>query len=222
MMDKRRITIVDDHPLLAAGLRAALEGADLRVELLDPTVGADRLIEGISADRPDCAVLDLGLPFPGGGAALVGPLTEADVRVVVLTGETETALLARSSGAGAEAVLSKSEPLSDIVETILQVAGGQEVRAAQRAELAIRFHDHEAEEERRRAPFASLSPREQQILAGLMDGRTPADLADRHYVSVATVRTQIKSVLAKLGVGSQLQAVALAHRNHWRPAADTS
>mgnify|MGYP001822140592 CR=1 FL=1 len=218
-MTTRRLVIVDDHPLLAAGLRSELERSGAEVDLLDPTVGVAELIDRITAKRPDCAVLDLGLPFPGGGTMLIEPLVEREVPVVVLTGETEQQLLARSSEAGAKVVLSKAEPLGSIVETILQVAGGQDVRAAQRAELAAELRRLLAEQDQRQAPFAALSPREQQVLAGLMDGQAPSDLAEEHYVSVATVRTQIKSLLAKLGVSSQLQAVAMAHRNEWRPLA---
>lgn len=217
MISTRRIIIVDDHPLLAAGLQAELERAGAAAGLLDPTAGSGHLVDTITAASPDCAVLDLGLPIPGGGVSLIAPLVEREVRVVVLTGESERELLARSSVAGAQVVLSKTEALPDIVATILQVAAGQEVRAAQRAELAMELHRREAERHERQAPFAALSPREEQILAGLMDGQTPTDLADRHYVSVATVRTQIKSVLSKLSVGSQLQAVAMANRHRWQP-----
>lgn len=215
-MTAPRLTIVDDHPLLAAALRSELERSGADVTQLDPADGADRLVEAIAAIGPDCAVLDLGLPFDGGGPALIGPLVDRDVRVVVLTGEVDRRLLARSSALGAEAVLSKSEPLDDIVGTVLQVANGQAVRSAQRAELEIELRQLTAEEHEREAPFEQLSPREQQVLAGLMDGRAPAVLAEENYVSVATVRSQIKSLLAKLGVSSQLEAVAMAHRSRWR------
>lgn len=216
-MERRRIIIIDDHPLLAEALRGELERSGAEAELLDPTVGPERLVETVSSHSPDCAVLDLGLPFPGGGSDLIEPLVDHEVRVVVLTGETERPVLARSLGAGAEAVLSKSEPLDEIVETILQVSGGQAVRTAQRAELAVELQRLLAEQEQRDMVFAALSRRERQVLAGLMEGRAPSDLAEQNYVSIATVRSQIKSVLSKLGVSSQLQAVAMAHRSHWNP-----
>jgi DNA-binding NarL/FixJ family response regulator len=204
----RRIVIVDDHPLLASGLRGELEGSTAEVELLDPLVGPLELVEAISYRRPDCAVIDLGLPFTGGGLALIGPLAAEAIRVVVLTGQAERPLWARSLGRGAEIVISKSEPLDDIVETILGVAGGHEVRPRQRSELLAEMH-------RCHDPFADLSPREQQVLAGLMNGYGAAVLAQRHYVSVATIRAQIRSVLGKLGASSQLEAVVLAYRSRW-------
>lgn len=219
-MASHRITIVDDHPLLAAALRSELERSGAEVAQFDPMVGAERLVEMISSHEPDCAVLDLGLPFPGGGASLIEPLVSRETRVVVLTGETERRLLASSSGAGAEAVLSKAEPLSDIVDTILQVADGHPVRTAQRAELAAELNRLLAEQDENHAPFNQLTPREREVLAGLMDGKAPAILAKRNYVSVATIRSQIKSVLYKLGVSSQLEAVAMAHRSRWSPGED--
>lgn len=207
-MGCRRIIIVDDHPLLAIGLEAELGRSGAEAEQLDPTVGAERLIEAVTGREPDCVVVDLGLPFAGGGSALIAPLVARAVRVVVLTGQPEQYLWARSLGLGAEAVVCKSEPMADIVETILRVAGGQTVRSRQRAELI-------AEHDWRHDPLTDLSPREQQVLAGLMKGHAATALADQHYVSLATIRAQIRSVLAKLGVGSQLEAVALANRHRW-------
>jgi DNA-binding NarL/FixJ family response regulator len=222
MTARRRIVIVDDHPLLALALCAELERSGVDVAQLDPNPGPDQLVETISTDRPDCAVLDLGLPFPGGGSTLIEPLVEREIRVVVLTGETDRRLLARSSAAGAEVVLTKTEALASIVDAILLVAAGQEVRPGQRGDLAAEFRQLSAEQQRRQAPFDELSPRERQVLAGLMDGEAPAVLAERNYVSVATVRSQVKSLLSKLGVSSQLEAVAMAHRSHWNPTRDES
>lgn len=215
MEEPRQIVIVDDHPLLAVGLKRALERSGTVVEQLDPLLGADQVVQEVAGLRPDCAVVDLGLPFAGGGSALIGPLVALDIRVVVLTGESDRRLLARSLLAGAQAVISKAEPLPDIVTTILQVTDGQPVRAGDRAELMADLHRVLDEQARSDSLFATLSPREKQVLAGLMDGHSAASLAERHYVSMATVRAQIRSILSKLEVGSQLEAVAVAHRHRW-------
>lgn len=218
-MERRRIIIIDDHPLLAEALQGELQRSGAAAEVLDPAIGPEQLLETICSRRPDCAVLDLGLPFPGGGSDLIEPLADHEIRVVILTGETERPVLARSLGAGAAAVLCKSEPLTEIVDTILQVSGGHAVRTAQRAELAVELQRLMAERAQRDTAFAALSRRERQVLAGLMDGLAPSDLAEQNFVSIATVRSQIKSVLSKLGVNSQLAAVARAHESGWRPDA---
>lgn len=222
MADRRRIVIVDDHPLLALALCTELARSGADVAQLDPSPGPEQLLEAAAADPPDCAVLDLGLPFPGGGSMLIRPFVEQGIRVVVLTGETDRLRLARSSEAGAEVILSKTEALARIVDSILRVAAGQEARFGQQGELAAEFRELRAEQQRRQAPFDDLTPRERQVLAGLMDGQKPAVLAERNYVSVATVRSQVKSLLTKLGVSSQLEAVAMAHRSRWSPTGDES
>ena len=64
-----------------------------------------------------------------------------------------------------------------------------------------------------------LTPREGAVLGHLMKGHTVREIAIHSYVSEATVRTQVKSILSKLQVSSQIAAVGLAHRVGWRPLA---
>jgi len=216
------IVLVDDHPLLALGLRQQLERTGASVEILDPVVGPEALISAVADRAPVCVVVDLGLPFPGGGAALIEPLARRSVPTVVLTGETERWRWIEASQAGAQVIVSKAEPLDEIVDVIVRVAAAEPVRLHQRAELAAERLAIEHDRRRSREPFADLSRREQEVLAGLMRGHGPNDLAARDFVSVETVRTQVKSVLRKLRVGSQLEAVALAHRSGWAPESPAS
>jgi len=63
--------------------------------------------------------------------------------------------------------------------------------------------------------FERLSPRERQVLMALMEGQTASEISREAYVSMPTVRSQIRSILSKLGVTSQLGAVVLAYRSGW-------
>ncbi len=209
------VVLVDDHPLLATAFRLQLQAAGHDVELVDPG-SRDHLIDDVVAHRADLVVLDLGLPFDGGGLSLVEPLVGAGVRVAILTGESDRSLWARCSAAGAEVILGKDEPLDTLIEAIGRLLHGLPVRPHQRAELAELYRVYRAERERRRAGFEDLSKRERQILAGLVAGRGPNQLAECDFVSVQTIRTQIKSVLRKLDVNSQLEAVARATACGWR------
>jgi DNA-binding NarL/FixJ family response regulator len=209
------IIIIDDHPLLAAGLRNALAANGASVELLDPELGAEMVTMEIAARCPDCVVVDLGLPIPGGGQALIPAIVAGGTRVVVLTGETERWQWGQAVHAGAEAVVSKAEDLADIVEVIGRVGSGEPVRLAERAELSAEHNARVAERQDTFAAFETLSRREQEVLHGLMGGQSVQRLAERDFVSVQTVRTQVRSVLRKLGVSSQLEAVALANRAGW-------
>ncbi|MDH3680468.1 MAG: response regulator [Acidimicrobiia bacterium] len=217
-----RAVVIDDHPLLAAGLRIELERAGIETELAPLSGGeaTSEIVAWIVERSPDVVVADLGLPLEGGGLALVEAVAEQGVRVAVLTGETGVELWADCLSRGAKVVLSKVEPLPDIIDTVLRVCVGEAVRPQQRAQLLIEGQRLSGERWARLAPFAALSTRERQVLAGLIAGYGPAQLADRDYVSVQTVRSQIKSVLRKLGVRSQLEAVGRAHAAGWSHEVD--
>jgi DNA-binding NarL/FixJ family response regulator len=103
------------------------------------------------------------------------------------------------------------------VDTVKQVASGRSVRSNQSEALRAEAHRLAREETQRLASFTSLSKREEEVLAGLMEGYGPPEQAGRDLLSVQTVRTQVKSVLRKLGVRSQLEAVAHARRAGWSP-----
>ena len=68
--------------------------------------------------------------------------------------------------------------------------------------------------------FDKLSPREQNVLIKLMSGATARQICAEDYVSLPTVRSQIRSIISKLGVSTQLGAVVLAYQSGWRPAGD--
>jgi len=68
----------------------------------------------------------------------------------------------------------------------------------------------------RLAPFAQLSCREAAVLVEMMEGLSADEIAAKHFVSTSTVRTQIRGILKKLGVSSQLAAVARAYQAGWQ------
>ena len=85
-----------------------------------------------------------------------------------------------------------------------------------REALIAAWHRQRAAQARAHDRLATLTRREQEILAHLTTGRQVREIARHHVVSEATVRTQVKSILSKLEVGSQVAAVGLAHRFGWR------
>ena len=107
-------------------------------------------------------------------------------------------------------VVDKSAPLPTLVELVETIAAGRQPMTPQerRTWLAEQRRLHAALE-RRAERLARLSPREREVLQALAEGRRAGAIAQAGGVSVATVRSQIRSVLAKLTVGSQLEAVAL-------------
>jgi len=216
-----RVTIVEDHPLLRAGLAGELERSGLGVNQIDVDeiarfnqVDALRKVLEPSANS---IVIDLGLPFEHGGMGLITPLVTCGRRVAVLTAETDRLVLSSCVAAGASVVLSKTEPMETIVDAINRICSGETVRPNEKAEMYAEYKRLSAEHQARRADFDTLSDREKMVLGGLMKGLGAKELADRDFVSVHTVRSQVKTVLKKLEVRSQLEAVARAHAARWTP-----
>jgi len=210
------LIVVDDHPLLALGLKTQLEQAGMAVDIVNP-VGAINLVDEILAHEADLILVDLDMPFDGGGVGLTKELVEADQTVAVLTGSADRALWARCLENGAIALLTKDESLESLIDDIAKLVGGEPIRQHHRLTVISDYRERQAEQAVRLRGFDELSARETQVLSGLMIGLSPASLAERDYVSVQTVRTQIKNVLSKLGVNSQLAAVARAYESGWRP-----
>jgi DNA-binding NarL/FixJ family response regulator len=213
-----RLLIVEDHQLLAGALAMALRGRGLDVTVAaGPSPG--EVVDQARGLAPVLVLLDLELGTPlGSGTDLVGPLRDAGATVVMMTGVTDRARLAACVEAGAVGVIGKAAPFEELVATVQRVSGGeallgQEERAALLAELRSR---QESERERY-APFASLTAREQAVLAALVEGQSAEAIAAGAYVSIATVRSQIQAILRKLGVASQLAAVAKARQAGWPP-----
>lgn len=212
-----RVLIVEDHRIVAQGLELGLraEGFDTASTDGDPAT-----LPAVLRDfPPDVVLLDLHLAPGRSGIGLI-PLLKAPGRaLIVLTAETEATILNRALEAGADAVLGKTMPFPQLVREIRAIPGGRSVEADNRR-LQVQRDARAAQEQRARrlAPFAALTPREEQVLAMLLDGVQAADIAERSYVSLATVRSQIRAILTKLGVGSQLGAVSLAIKARWVPA----
>jgi DNA-binding NarL/FixJ family response regulator len=211
-----RIVIVDDHALLAQSLTFALRarGFEADAVLLGPP---ETLVEQIRESAPDLVMLDMQLGEPAGsGVDLVAPFTEAGARVLVVSGIGDPLVVAAAVAEGAVGHVSKSQPFDELVETASRAAQGHEVlSAAERHDMVSALRRHRAALAQARRPFERLSQREAQVLRALCDGMSVSAIAAAWFVSVPTVRTQVRAVLLKLDVGSQLEAVTLAHRVGW-------
>jgi DNA-binding NarL/FixJ family response regulator len=208
------VLIVDDHSLIAQGLSLALraEGLDVHAAA-EPDV--DLVIALARVHRPVLALVDLQCDGVLRGDALVGPLSEWTT-VLVLTGMTDGAVLGRCLEAGAVAVVSKSEPFDHLLERIKAAIRNEPAQSPRdREELLEAASLRRADEARRYAQFASLSQREQEVLELLAEGFAAEQIAERAYVALSTVRTHIQAILRKLGVSSQLAAVARVREAGW-------
>ncbi|WP_082623949.1 response regulator transcription factor [Nocardioides sp. Soil805] len=217
---RSRVLIIEDHTLFAESLEVALslEGYDVRrLPLPDEGGSLATLRSTALRTNPRIVLLDLDLGRFGDGAALIAPLSRAGANVVVVTSSVDRARWGGCVRSGARKVLSKSGPLQDTLATVRRLHQGLPVMSAEELEGLLSAWGADAvENQDKRRRLETLTPRERQVLAQLMDGHTVREIATTSVVSEATVRTQVKSILAKLEVSSQLAAVGLAHKAGWQ------
>jgi DNA-binding NarL/FixJ family response regulator len=216
-----RILIIEDHTLFAESLELALsiERYDAR-RLPVPELGSSQrnVLSAALRLKPQIVLLDLDLGHMGDGVRLIGPLAQSGVQVLVITGTPDRGRRGECLHRGARAVLSKGQPLNEILAAVRRVSEGRPVMSiAEREELLTAWREERAETEGLRERLERLTPREREVLGDLIEGHSVTDIARTSVVSVATVRTQVKSILAKLEVSSQLAAVGLAHTVGWSP-----
>ncbi len=217
------VVLVDDHPLLAEGLRIQLDRRGIALEIA-PELEADAILHFVETRRPKLVVLDYAIPQIGNSTQLIVPIIELGPTVLFLTGTHDPALWGSLIEAGAVGVMSKEEPLAQLLDGIESALDGGLFRPTRTAEYRAAWQRSRRDHEERLAPFLRLSTREREVAAALVGGHSPNEIATNSYVSVGTVRSQLKSIYSKLGVTSQLELVTLVHTAGWAPesAADSS
>jgi DNA-binding NarL/FixJ family response regulator len=201
------VLIVDDHPLTRAALADLLEADSF--DVVGQAGGGAEAIELAGALGPELILLDLTMPEMDGLTAL--PLLREvapEAEVVVLTASEDDASLLAAVRGGASGYLLKTEPPERIVGFLRGVASGE---AALSGAIARRLLDEVREG--RRAPAVpqsvaeALSARELEVLLLLDQHLATEEIARRLYISEHTVRSHVKSMLAKLGVSSRREAL---------------
>jgi two-component system nitrate/nitrite response regulator NarL len=215
-----RITIVDDHALFAESVALTLEQhgyAVRRVDLTDPRATLATVLSATLRTVPRLVLLDLCLGPVGDGTRLVAPLAASGVQVVVLTGSLSRPEWGECLHRGARAVLLKSSSLNHVVGTLRRARDGLAlISLDERAELIEVATEHRLVNRGIASRLERLTRRENEVLGSLMRGMQVCEIARAGVVSEATVRTQVKAILAKLELTSQLAAVGAANQVGWR------
>ena len=198
-----RILLVDDHPVVRAGLRALIEGQD------DLTVVAEAetlpgAVAVVTAERPDVVLMDLNIgPDEPGGADVTAALRALPhpPEVLVLTTYDTEADIMRALQAGARGYLLKDAPAAELFAGIRATARGETVLASSVAATLVR----------RTAPGgASITEREVELLELLSRGLGNKEIARELFVSEATVKSHLSHIYTKLAVDTRAGAVAAA------------
>lgn len=208
-----RVLLVEDHLTFAQALRAVVD-LEEDLEVLDVVTRGDEAGPAASRTSPDVAVIDLDLPG-GSGIDAVTAMRAASpgTHFLVLTALRDRLELARVVEVGVAGLLHKSIEMPVLLDAIRRVAAGENLLPADMVGELLRNLGKVREGSwQARLVRESLSARELEVLAGLAQGRSVADLAESLSISHTTVETHLKNARAKLGASSRLQAVVEAMR----------
>ena len=207
-MTRRRLIIVDDHPLFRAALRQTLAGGDPSIEV-EEAGDLSGLSAALESDRDcDLVLLDLNVPGARGFSGLL--LLRAqypDIPVMIISAVEEPEVIRSAIDLGAAGYLRKSVGPAEIrraIETVL--AGDMFVPD----DVEPRHLDREQSELIER--LATLTPQQVRVLMMLSDGLMNKQIAYELSISEATVKAHVSAILQKLGVDSRTQAVIAASR----------
>lgn len=214
------LLVIDDHAVMGHALAMALQlqGFEQARSLhARPDISDDELVAEVRAAGDGTVVLlDLHLGDDRMATSMIPTMVGCGAQVLVLTAEHDLQLLGGCLEAGADGVFDKAQPFDQLVETLRDAVRGETVMSrVAREELLAALRSARRSDEQRLAPFEALTPREQDVLRGLLAGDSVEAIARQRVVALSTVRSHVKGLLRKLGVNSQLAAVALARDAGW-------
>ncbi|WP_461090157.1 response regulator [Streptomyces incanus] len=207
-----RVVVVDDESMVCVFLRTILESAQ-DLEVVDEAHDAAAGIEAVRRSRPDVVLMDLRMPGMDGLTAIerINEFAEPPNIVVLTTFDADEYVL-RALRAGATGFLVKSTPPEELIGLVRTAAQGHTVLSPSAARRLIAAStDSLLARDRARDLVASLTEREIQVLAGLGEGLSNAQIAARLFLSEATIKGYVSRMLDKLGCVNRTQAGLLAH-----------
>jgi DNA-binding NarL/FixJ family response regulator len=207
-----RVVVVDDEPMVCAHLRTILGSAD-DIEVVEEAHDGAAGVEAVVRARPDVVLMDLRMPGTDGLTAIkrISELPNPPAVVVLTTFDADQYVL-RALRAGASGFLVKSTPPEDMIGLVRVAAEGHTVLSPAAARRLIAASaDSQTARDRARQLAAALTERETEVLACLGEGLSNAQIADRLYLSEATVKGYVSRMLVKLECANRTQVGLLAH-----------
>lgn len=202
------VLVVDDHQLVTGAIAVALRARGVAAAAM----ASAAFVQRVDHPAPDGGLVlpDLTLGPGVDGVEFVPRLRTAGWQVLVVTGSVDESRLALAVTAEALDRVSKSAPFDELVATAVRATQGRPLLTdAERERLRAFAETVDVGARRLRELWARLTPREPHIVDRIVEGRRATTIAEEFVVSIATVRTQIRSILTKLEVRSQLEVAAL-------------
>lgn len=209
-----RVVLVDDDPLVRAGLRMILGGAP-DIDVVAEAADGQDAVDAVLREAPDVVLMDIRMPRMDGLAATRRLLDRGtSARIIVLTTFDTDDMVVTALSYGAAGFLLKDTSPADLVDAVRRVAAGQPILSpsvtAQLIATVTRPRD-QAVQRSARARLARLTEREREVAEAVSEGLTNAEIADRLHLGVATVKTHVGALFSKLDVTNRVQIARCLH-----------
>lgn len=206
-----RVLLVDDQPLVRAGLRLILE-PEAGIAIVGECEDGDAVVDAVARLRPDVVVMDVRMRRVDGAEATRRLRAHDDAPpVLVLTTFDDDETVAAALGAGAAGFILKDAPGEEIVRAVTTVAGGGSWLDSQVVGTVLDAYRRTAGRRGDGARVALLTGRERDVLRHVGQGATNAEVAEALFISEATVKTHLGNILAKLELRDRAAAIVFAH-----------
>ncbi len=204
-----KVVVVEDNNAIRDGLKILIDGTEGYL-CIGAFVECESMLKNIKKLEPDVLLMDLGLPGMGGieGIKKVKMILP-DLTILVLTIYEENDRIFDALCAGASGYLIKKTPPSKLLEAIKEAYEGGAPMSSQIARKVIEFFQNKKTTSPHKNDYV-LTPREKEILSGLVEGHNFKAIADSLFISIETVRFHFRNIYRKLHVHSQSEAVAKA------------
>ena len=211
-----RILMIDDHAVLRTGLRMIIE-SHIGMMMVGEAENRRESLAAIANEPPDIILLDLDLGDENGLDLLPDLLTAVpDARIILLTGLRDPEVQRRAILLGAMGLVSKQKAADTVIRAIEKVYAGEVW--LDRAMIASILNDRvntsvAADQNVEALRIAKLTEREREVIRLIGEGIKNRQIAERMYISEATVRHHLTSVFAKLGVADRFELVIYAFQH---------
>ena len=212
MSEPVRVVVVDDEPMVCAHLRTIL-GSAPDIEVVDDAQDGAAAVESVVRHRPRVVLMDLRMPGVDGLTATerISRLPDPPAVVALTTFDADQYVL-RALRAGASRFLVKSTPPEDLLGLVRVAADGHTVLSPQAAQRLVAASSGEQGARQRALRLVrELTEREVEVLTGLGEGLSNAQIGQRLHLSEATVKGYVSRMLVKLDCGNRVQAGLLAY-----------
>jgi len=209
-----RLLLVDDDPLVRAGLSFMMGGAD-DIEIVGEAADGSEVAALVDRTHPDVVLMDIRMPNVDGLTATEELRARKDApQVVVLTTFHADDQVLRALRAGAAGFVLKDTPPTEILAAVRRVAAGDPVLSPTVTRQLMAHAAGSALDIRRsgaRTRIAALNDREREVAVAVGQGRANAEIATELFMSVATVKTHVSRILAKLNLNNRVQIALLTY-----------